>query len=334
MDSKRFLRGIPVILVPLLFIILALAGPPQAAGTGAAAAGKSGPSAGAPGGAPAAVLAPADDDDDDEKKSDDEKDSDDEKKEKEKEKDAKGIDAEIEKLVGKTRAQDDWEPTDPNEKFVKENLKEFIHGTISFARDGTTTIEYDLTKKATEFQNDFTPGISPKVPAKFRWSNWEEDRSLGSNPGIRISDDGAAFLNVWFTDDVEATMEYLNGISWSKKQVCAIVFQTKGGKGIGNNYGGQVASIQSGVWKGGDPAVAETLPFNDSAKITLKLARGTCEVLRNEKPRKSIKYPPKAFSSGRIGFVWGGKLAGTITGLKVRGKLDIPAMMKVMGGKK
>lgn len=220
------------------------------------------------------------------------------------------------------------EPQDPDYQFIKESLKDFIHGKITFDKKGAVTIVYDFSKKDEEFQDDFRPPISAKVAALFRWSIHEED--WYTDPGIRISDRGASFLNLWFKDDFEATMELQNAIGWTKGQIAAVVFQNKGGSAIGNNFGGQCAVFKNGAFSGGVPPVTDQLPFKDKAKCTLKVKGGTYEALRNGKARKTAKYAEKSFGSGRIGFIWGGKVAGVINSLTIKGTLDCPATVKDM----
>jgi hypothetical protein len=215
-------------------------------------------------------------------------------------------------------------------KFVKEGLKQFVHGTVSFNEKNMVTITYDLNQKKEEYEHDFIPPISPRVPGNFRWSNRDEEFFSTGDQGIRISDSGMAVLNVWFRDDVEATMEFLNAIGWTKRQVCAIVLTPRNGQGIGNNFGGQCATFAGASFKGGVPPTTEQLNAEKRAKFGLRVGGGNFEAILNGKSRKSAKYNPKSLSSGRIGFVWDGKLAGTITTFSVTGMLDFAATAKEM----
>src|SRR5262245_37034604 len=188
-------------------------------------------------------------------------------------------------------------PSGADFEFVKEHLKDFVHGTISFAQDGTVTIDYDFHLKKEEYQNDFAPPISTQNQKTFRWSIYQEEHVIGGDTGLRISDQGAAVLDVWFTDSVEATAEFLQGISWSKRQYLAVVFQAKNGKGFGNNYGGQCANFSGATYHGGTPQTTEVTAFNSRVKIGLKVAGGSFEATREGKPRGSAKYPARSFTS-------------------------------------
>ncbi len=210
-------------------------------------------------------------------------------------------------------------------EYVKANLKDFIQGTASFAQDGTLTIEYDFKSKKEEFADDFLPPIANKPQGVFRWSVYQEEHVIGSDYGVRISDRGAAVLNVWFTDDVEAETEFLQGINWSPRQICAVMFQAKGGKAVANNYGGQCANFAGALLSSAVPPKTESCPFDKRVKIGLRLKGGSYEALRDGKSRGSQKYSPKSFASGRIGFIWGGSLAGTLTSFRVKGKVDFAA---------
>jgi hypothetical protein len=221
-------------------------------------------------------------------------------------------------------------PSGPDVDYVKEHLKEFVHGTIAFGQDGTVTIEYDFHEKKEEHQNDFAPPISPQNQKTFRWSIYQEEHVIGGDTGLRISDAGAAVLDVWFTDSVEASAEFLQGISWSKRQYLAVVFQAKNGKAIGNNYGGQCANFSGAVYHGGTPANTEVTSFNSRVKIGLRVKDGKFDATREGRPRTSAKYTVRSFSSGRVGFVWGGAVAGTLCGFTVKGMIDYPLMAKEM----
>ncbi len=236
---------------------------------------------------------------------------------------------------GKTssNAKKSTEPTPEEFEQLKTRLKESIHGIVSFDADGTINIDYDLKQKKEDFQADFQPPISTKPQSNLRWSLYQEERTIGGDYGVRISDSGAAFLKVWFVDNVEATVEFLQGISWSKRQILALVFQAKDGKAIGNNYGGQCATFQSGKLTGGKPAETETTSFNSTVQIGLKVKDGNQEALRGGKSRTTAPYNRRNFASGRVGMIWSGSVTGTVTRLSVRGKIDYAAMVKELGKK-
>ena len=56
--------------------------------------------------------------------------------------------------------------------------------------------------------------------------------------------------------------------------------------------------------------------------------RGTFEAHRDGRKLSSLEYPEKRFSSGKIGFLWGGNIAGTIGSLEVTGRIDTEKMAK------
>ncbi len=216
----------------------------------------------------------------------------------------------------------------PEAEWINESLKELLDGKISFDKEEYVTITYDLQTKKEEFQDDFRPPISARRSEPFRWSIVQEEMFVGSDQGIRISDRGMSVLKLWFKDDLEATMEFLQGINWSKRQICAIIFQNKKRQAIGNNYGGQCALFSGMSLKGGVPPQTQPVPFNDTVKIGLRVKDEKFEALWNGRVRSSYKYPKSSFSSGRVGMLWGGSLAGTITSFTVKGKVDYDAMAK------
>lgn len=244
---------------------------------------------------------------------------------------ANGAESGSEKPGAKADQPGGFKGWDPDVTFVKENLKSILHGDIKFYDDGTVTINYDLRARREEHQNDFKPPIATGTNDVFRWSLPSEYY------GVRISGRGASFLNIWFIDDLEAAIDFIQGTSWTKTQIAALAFQSKNGNAIGCNFGTQCATFSGGNFKGGAPAAPDPLMIDQSAKFGLRVKGGTFESFKNDRSKKTSKYPSKSFTSGRIGFIWGGGMAGTIRSLAIKGKIDYTAtakeIRKAQGGK-
>jgi hypothetical protein len=226
-----------------------------------------------------------------------------------------------------------------DEKYVRENLERYLHATgMQFLDDGRVTVNFAFDEKREEHESLFTPRVARKTGQRFRWSVREEEDTgtstlYGSTArsdvaqflkGLRVSDTGAAQLNLWFTDDVEAEIWYVNGTWSSKKQTAAVVFTNDSGKSIGSDHG-----ILCGTYTKGKPGKStgkfENMQAWGLARVKLVVKDGKFEAWREGRKKESMDYKPKEFASGRIGLVWD-NVGGYVHRLDITGKLDIAKM--------
>ena len=222
----------------------------------------------------------------------------------------------------------------PDDAYVKEKLKDVLYPTsIQFLEDGRVHLVFDFGDKTEDHTGIFTPKVGGGLKDVFRWTKREEEIVVGGDPGLRLSDRGMALLNCWFVDDVEAEMEYLQHVPHTEKLIAAVVFANDHGKAIGSNFGTQCAMFAQGRTSGQQGQLAP-IPFNSNAKIKLVVKDGEFQAYRDGRARAKMKYPKKSFTSGRIGFSWGGSTASTVPKLEIKGKLDSARMAKEMRKKK
>ncbi|MBI4582944.1 MAG: hypothetical protein HY717_02750 [Planctomycetes bacterium] len=261
-------------------------------------------------------------DDDKPKDKPDDKEKPDDKKEKE--------DPEKEKDGGK-KAED--EGTKPklsiDEEYVRDHLKDFLNPTeMEFLKDGRVKLRFNFREKNPIQEDIFTPPISDKFQSNFRWSIPSEWW------GLRLGNKGSALLNCWFKDDVEAQIEYLQGINFSNRHTMALIFCNDKNAALGANFGSQCARFDNGAVKESrgkpDPTLQDTPCF-----IKLVLREGTFEAHRDKRKKETMSYSPKTFGAGRIGLLWGGNVAGVIRNLEIVGRIDASRMVKeIQKGKK
>jgi hypothetical protein len=94
---------------------------------------------------------------------------------------------------------------------------------------------------------------------------------------------------------------------------------------IGSNFGSQcIASVK------GKPSAkkgtAEPCIFDNTAKLKLAVRNGKYQALKDGREKAEASYPSQGFASGRVGLLWGGSVAGTLSRLEIIGRLDYKKM--------
>jgi hypothetical protein len=206
-----------------------------------------------------------------------------------------------------------------DEKYVRERLKGFLHPTrISFAEGGRVKLVFDLSTQSPDQAGDFTPRISKDVQSNFRWSRGRE------KPGLRIANGGAALLNCWFENDVEAVASYYPGTNYAISQTAALVLVGEKETSLGSNFGAECVVYSRGVAverRAGDRTRPEA--SRQASKLKLVVREGTFEAHLDGVKQAEMRYKRTQIPTGRIGFLWGGGVAGIVTSLEIEGKLDL-----------
>lgn len=211
---------------------------------------------------------------------------------------------------------------DPDMQFVKENLKEFLSPTsLRYLDDGRVELEFNFAEKSESHKNIFHIPIGDRLKDSFRWTIEDEEWVVGGEAGIRLSNKGIALLNVWFEDEVEAEVNYLQHINWTNRHTAAVIYAAKSGRCLGSNFGSQAALFSSGrMTKAiGEP---QSVSFNSGAKIKLVVKEGTFEAHRNGRKKSELPYSQRSYASGRVGVLWSGSLSATVTSLTITGRID------------
>jgi hypothetical protein len=223
-----------------------------------------------------------------------------------------------------------------DDQYVLDNLEKFLSPTkMEVLPDGRVKLLFEFSEKKEEHEGIFTPRVAKEVQSTFRWSVPGEyagyyGTSARSVDGtyyygaLRISQQGAAHLNAFFTDDIEAEMQFANGSSTSQAQTVALVY-TSGSKSLGSNWGTQIATFESGKMRGRKGAV-ENAAIDTGVKIKLVVRNGIFEAHREGRQKQTDKYNPKSYSSGKVGFIWSGGIAGFVYRLEITGRLDSKKM--------
>lgn len=232
-----------------------------------------------------------------------------------------------------------------DELYIQDMLEEYLHPTkIKFLSDGRVRMLFEFSEKREDHLDIFTPPVETKVNSPFRWSlSGEESYYSYSRPavrdkdgnyvyyrgGLRVSDQGMALLKCWFEDEVEAKISFGTGTNFLPGQMMSLIYFSSGRRALGSNFGSQCVLFRRGrpVGRSGKP---ESMIIYSKADFGLVVKDGEFEAHRNGRRKRSMKYSTKAFESGRIGFVWGGRLAGMIHSLEIKGRLDVPRMAKEM----
>jgi len=211
---------------------------------------------------------------------------------------------------------------------VRDTLKDLLHPTkIKFRKDGRVELTFDFSRHNPDHSGIFQPRVREKSKYPFRWSlhgYWEWS-------GLRVGDSGLAVLNCWFEDDVEAEISYRHQSESSKRPPVALVYVNKKKDAIGTNFGTECVVFRGGrtVKKNGEYRHIEY--YGRSRKdIKLRVKDGTFEAHFRGRKKADMGYCEKKFKSGKIGFLWAGKVAGTISRLTITGKVDAKAMAKVL----
>jgi len=224
-----------------------------------------------------------------------------------------------------------------DEQYVLDNIESFLSPTkMEVLPDGRVKLSFDFSQKKEEHEAVFTPRVSKDINNVFRWSlryeyaGWYGGTSTKADDGnyyygaLRISQQGAAHLNAFFTDDVEAEIQFANGASTSQTQTVAVVY-TSGTKSLGSNWGTQAATFESGKLKGRKGAV-ENAAMDTDVRAKIVVRNGIFEAHRDGRQKQTQNYNPKNYASGKIGFIWGGGLAGFVYKLEITGRLDAKKM--------
>ena len=193
-------------------------------------------------------------------------------------------------------------------------------------RRGRVQITLECRKNKGNYSAIFAPKISNKVNANLRWPVYRENWYWR---GIRIGDKGNIVLKCWFKDDVEAEISYRQERNYTARQVAALVFVTKKGTSIGNNFGSQSVKLsKSGKVKKRKGKIEGIARHRRRDKFKLVVKNGKFSSYMNGQKISSMKYSQKSFSSGRIGFIWKGGIASFISDLNITGRLDYDQMFK------
>jgi hypothetical protein len=232
-------------------------------------------------------------------------------------------------------------PLSIDESYVRDNLERYLLPTkVQFEKDGRVRLTFDFAEKRKEHETIFKPAVQQPVNSKFRWTvrgeEWHyngaynEETKTYQYGGLRISDSGVALLNAWFTDDVEAEIVYHQGTSFAAGNLAALVFCNEGGDALGSNFGSQAAIYKKGKPSARRQGTVDPINIYDSTKVKLVVRGGTFEAHRNGRRREGLAYTQKSFGSGRIGILWGGRVAGIISRLEIVGRIDAAKMAKEM----
>ncbi|MBI4607205.1 MAG: hypothetical protein HY721_35015 [Planctomycetes bacterium] len=211
-----------------------------------------------------------------------------------------------------------------DEEYVREKLEGFLHPTkVAFSEGGRVKLHFDLSAQDPKHAASFSPKVSPGVESNFRWSRGAE------RAGLRIANGGAALLNCWFEDDVEAEISHVPGTNYSHAQTTALVLVGEKDASLGSNFGTECVVYSRGVaverrsGEGPRPAASR-----QPAKIKLVVRGGSFEAHADGKKQAEMRYGRSQVPSGRIGFLWGGGVAGIITRFEIEGKLDLERMVR------
>ncbi|MBI4584675.1 MAG: hypothetical protein HY717_11730 [Planctomycetes bacterium] len=218
----------------------------------------------------------------------------------------------------------------PDERYIREKLQDYLHpSTVKFEKDGRVILTFDFRKKSEEQEKIFSCKFGHGIKDAFRWTFRDEEWVIGGDIGLRLSDRGMAMINAWFTDDVEAEMEFLQCVNHAARHTAALIYATEKGKALGSNYGGQCAIYLNGQ---AQKTAGQTIPvvFNQIAKIKLAIQNELLEAHRQGKKKAELKFTRKGFEAGRIGILWGGSMAAIVPSLTITGKFDIKKMAAEM----
>jgi len=181
---------------------------------------------------------------------------------------------------------------------------------------------YDFNRKDSRQSQAFTRKIGKQSNDKFRWTLPEEECRKYRVPGLRISDKGMALLRVWWEDDVEVEAKFRQHVTMSPRNVFAIVFNNKSNAAVGSNYGSQCTLFSRGRMVKRTKGKIRNIHYNQYNSIGLNVRSGQFAACRDGVVSSRGKYPESKFQSGRVGFYWGGAVAGVIESLKITGRID------------
>jgi hypothetical protein len=223
-------------------------------------------------------------------------------------------------------------------EYVKTNLRDYLKPTsMDFSKDGQVRLSFDFLVKSEDHETIFTPTIKKGLQGEFRWSVPSEEDWISYTDGtkkmelagLRIGNRGMALLNCWFKDEVSIEIEYQQMITQNVRQVMAVIFYGDKKDAVGSDFGAQCVSFKGGK-KGEVKGSREAFLTLQKYKLKLDVGSGEYRASRNGKVKASSKYAPEAFASGRVGILWEGGLAGIITGMEVKGKVDAERMLEFL----
>ena len=217
-------------------------------------------------------------------------------------------------------------------KFLKKHLKGYLNASkIEFLKGERIKISYEFRRKNSDIEKLFTPPMGHGIKAKFRWTQNDEDFFNGG-AGIRISDRGMAMLNCWFTDQIDAQVTIHNHVNHSARMVVALTYTNDKGLALGSNFGTQCAILSKGRVGKRSRTKVSPIPYNAKGILRLTVKDGEFSAFRGagRTPKATMKYKTKSFASGRVGVVWSGSIAATMTRLEITGKVDMDKMTKVI----
>ncbi len=215
-------------------------------------------------------------------------------------------------------------PLSIDDEYVREGLAAHLHPTkLEWLPDGRVKLMFDFTDKNGDMAASWTPKVSSEVNSKFRWA------LRGEYYGLRMSMEGQALLDCWFSDDVEVEATYRQGINHGAKQMFAVVFANASLKGIGCNFGTQCATfVKERIEKAS--GTVDSLLIRETARFKLVVRGGTFEAFRQGRSRAKQGYSPKTFASGKVGFAWGGGIAAGVQRLEITGRVDAKKMAPLL----
>ncbi len=212
-----------------------------------------------------------------------------------------------------------------DEAYVQENLKQFLNADkLEFAPDGRVTIELDFSKKNPEQMGVFAPPLESSPQSNFRYTTGREEHvDYFQMEGIKIANQGRAVLKCWFLDDVVSEVEYIQRGSFTANHMFSLCFSdAQNKKAIGANMGTQCVSLSGGAVSGKSTGKVDSVTNATRTKMKLSVRGGKFEAYKGDRKQSTMDYKPKDFATGQIGFAWGGKIAGSVTYLKITGQID------------
>ena len=206
--------------------------------------------------------------------------------------------------------------------------KELKPTSLEYRVDGRYEMLYDFNPKRSGHTEIFTRKIGERNNDKFRWTLPEEECRKYRVPGLRISDKGMALLRVWWEDDVEVEVRFRQYVTMNPRNVFAVVFNNKSNAAVGSNYGSQCALFSRGRLIKRTKTRIQKVYHNQYNLIGLNVRAGEFAACREGAVTGRGKYPEGKFQSGRVGFFWGGTMAGVIESLKITGRIDYQSTLE------
>ena len=213
-------------------------------------------------------------------------------------------------------------------KPISDRLSDLFSATeSSLSADGTIQLTYEFTSKDLALADDWLPKVKevPDTRDKIRWSvDWEERN------GLKLANDGVFLMEAPVLGDVEFEAEIYVGNPYNQRNLFALCWADKKGKGAAGIYGRQVATLKK--FRPGKRKPSKPKPVLSDKDYTYKLmiVEGEFRTALGNKKSDTIKLPKK-LESGHCGFVWSGSIAVIVQRVKVKAKLDIEWAEKQLG---